>query len=119
MHQQLLLSPEFEPPRAVDRRAEVVAKVQQSQQFRPGFSEWLQDNWSIWLRFEFEASKMRERGWAHYGARMIGEYIRHHTNKRQKKPVFKINDHIWPDVARLYIAVHPEAKGFFELRGRR
>ena len=118
MHAQLHL-PEFEPPpRPVDRRAEIIAKVVASKQFRDGFCGWLHDNWGIWSRFEFEADKMRERGRRHYSARTIGEYIRHSTAAREKTPTFKVNDHAWPDLARLYALVHPEAAGFFELRGR-
>jgi hypothetical protein len=118
MQGQLYLLPELAPPPPVDRRAEVLAKVMDSATFKPDFIGWLQDNWSIWLRFEFEANKVRERGRQHYAARRIGEYIRHTTALRQKKNTFKVNDHVWPDLARLYVLVHPDAVGFFEFRGR-
>lgn len=114
-----MLLPGFEPPpRPIDRKPGIVAKVIESDQFRPEFCGWLQDNWSVWLRFEFEADKLRERGRSHYSARTIGEYIRHSTALKEKKPTFKVNDHAWPDCARLYVLLHPEARGFFELRGR-
>lgn len=118
MHAQLHL-PEFEPPpRPVDRRAEIIAKVVASDQFREGFCGWLHDNWGVWARFEFEANKVRERGRVRYSSRTIGEYIRHSTSLREKKPTFKCDDKWWPDCARLYLSLHPEAAGFFELRGR-
>ena len=66
MHAQLLLPDVEPPPKPVDRRAEIIAKVVVSNQFREGFCGWLHDNWGIWSRFEFEADKMRERGRRHY-----------------------------------------------------
>lgn len=114
-----LLLPGIEPPpRPRDRKAEIVAMVVASDQFRPDFCAWLQDNWAVWLHFEFEAHKVRARGRTHYSARTIGEYIRHSTAVRERKPTFKVNDHAWPDCARLYALLHPMAAGFFEFRGR-
>lgn len=115
---QLLLDGFEPPPRPIDRKAEIVAMVLKSDQYRESFIGWLQDNWSVWLRFEFEANKLRERGRRHYSARTIGEYIRHSTSLREKEPTFKVNDHVWPDCARLYMELHPAAAGFFETRGR-
>lgn len=119
MRAQLLL-PEFEPPpRPIDRKPEVLLTITLSEdKYRPGLREWVDENWSIWLRFEFEADKVRERGRRHYSARTIGEYIRHSTALKEKGGAFKVNDHIWPDLARLYLTLHPSAQGFFELRGR-
>ena len=114
-----MLLPGIEPlPEPPDRRGELVRLVSESSQFRDGFSGWLHDNWAVWLRFEFEANKMRERGRRHYSARTIGEYIRHSTALRETKPTFKVNDHAWPDCARLYCELNPGAAGFFEIRGR-
>ena len=116
-----LLLPDVEPaPRPIDHKPRIikVASDGTPSTFREGFALWLDQNWSIWLRFEFEASKVRERGRAHYSARTIGEYIRHSTSLRERKPTFKCNDWWWPDCARLYMLEHPEAKGFFDLRGR-
>lgn len=111
--------PDIEPPpRPVDRRAELVRHVGESDQYREGFALWLSRNWSIWTRFEFEANKLRERGRRHYSARTIGEYIRHSTALREKEPTFKCDDKWWPDCARLYIWLNPSAAGFFETRGR-
>lgn len=119
MRQQLTFDgPEFVKPEPVDRRAQLIALVNASTVYRDGFATWLHDNWNIWLRFEFEAGKLRDRGRKHYSARTIGEYIRHSTALREKKPTFKVNDHAWPDCARLYMEVHPGAAGFFDLRGR-
>lgn len=86
--------------------------------FRSDFYDWLRENWGIWLRFCEEADKIRRTGREHYGARTIAEYIRHETALRELKGEFKLNDHATPDLARLYLATHPEAEGFFETRRR-
>lgn len=117
MHAQLLLPDIEPPPKPIDRKAEIVAMAGAAE-YREGFAVWLYQNWSIWLRFEFEANKLRERGRTRYSARTIGEYIRHSTSLREKTPTFKVNDWWWPPMARLYMDLHPEAKGFFETRER-
>lgn len=107
------------PPRPSDRKPEILLTIGLAQdKYKPGFAEWVSENWGIWQRFEFEADKVRERGRRHYSARTIGEYIRHSTALKEKGGAFKVNDHIWPDLARLYLTLHPGAAGFFELRGR-
>lgn len=107
------------PPRPIDRKPEILLTITlHPERYRPGFREWVDENWSIWTRFEFEANKMRERGRRHYSSRTIGEFIRHSTNLSEKGGAFKVNDHWWPSCARLYMALHPSVVGFFELRGR-
>lgn len=86
--------------------------------FRPGFVAWLGDNFPMWDWFRREADAVRARGRKHYAARTIAEYMRHYTLLHQREGDFKLNDHITPDLARLYLLLTPEAEGFFELRGR-
>jgi hypothetical protein len=93
-----------------------LVRVDQATTFREGFWHWLRDNWGIWKRFQIEADKVRGRGRAHYSARTIGEFIRHETALRENS-TFKCNDHVWPDLARLFMLVR-KCPGFFELRGR-
>jgi hypothetical protein len=92
--------------------------VQASDRFRHDFYHWMADNFHVWVRFREEADKIRATGRLHYSARTIGEYLRHETALREASGVWKINDHVWPDMARLYMVLEPRAKGFFELRGR-
>lgn len=94
-----------------------LAKVLETQNtFRPGFYLWLRDNFGIWRRFVQEADKIRGTGRDHYGARTIGEYLRHQTALRENDSQFKCDNNVWPDCARLYMLMRPESKGFFELR---
>lgn len=87
-------------------------------EYRSDFHDWLEANWHVWQAFEREANRVWERGRRHYSARTIGEYLRHESALRQAEDEtpWKLNDHAWPDLARLYIALHPERADFFELR---
>lgn len=76
-------------------------------------------NWLLWASFEYQANAAWNAGRRRYSARTIGEYLRHHTTLTDSGADFKINDHVWPDLARLYMLMHPERAGFFETRGRR
>lgn len=86
--------------------------------FRPDFPHWLHRNYAVWIAFEYEASRVWDRGRRHYSARTIGEYLRHESAVRQELEgyEFKLNDHYWPDLARLYMLMHPDRDGFFERR---
>lgn len=86
--------------------------------FRPEFPEWLDKNYSVWSAFEREANRIWDRGRKHYSARTIGEYLRHETalSEAPNDLQLKLNDHYWPDLARLYLCHYPERDGFFERR---
>ena len=92
--------------------------VDHNTEYRREFREWVEANWHIWVAFEREANRIWERGRRHYSARTIGEYLRHESALRQEKDEtpWKLNDHAWPDLARLYIAMYPLRAEFFELR---
>lgn len=103
---------------AAERKATVLLLVQSSDRFRPDFLPWMRENFHIWERFREEADKIRATGRSHYSARTIGEWMRHQTALSEAGGIWKINDHVWPDMARLYMALEPRAGGFFELRAR-
>lgn len=84
--------------------------------FRPGFDVWLNQNWPIFMAFEHHAMQVWKKGYKHYSARTIAEYIRHHTLLTEEKSMFKLNDHWTKSMARMFIMLHPECKGFFEFR---
>lgn len=87
-------------------------------QFRPDFLEWLDKNYDVWLAFRREADRVWARGRTHYSARTIGEYLRHETALAEapNRLQLKLNDHYWPDLARLYLCYHPDRPRFFERR---
>jgi len=106
--------------RAVGRREYVLRRaLEERARFRPDFYDWLRENLHVWERFETEAERAAAAGRTHYSARTIGEYLRHQTALEARNDgEWKLNDWRWPDLARLYLVLHPHREGFFELRGR-
>lgn len=88
------------------------------EQFRDTFLTWLSENYHVWQAFELEADKVWDRGRRRYSARTIWEYMRHESMVREvdNEHHFKLNDHWPPDLARLYMLLHPDRDGFFERR---
>lgn len=86
--------------------------------FRRDFMSWLSRNYPVWVSFEEEAERVWRRGRRHYSARTIGEYLRHESALREgpNEHGWKLNDHYWPDLARLYMLMRPDREGFFERR---
>lgn len=83
--------------------------------YRGDFYGWLHDNSHIMLAFETEAERVWARGRRHYSARTIVEYLRHETLLAETSGEWKINDWWTPDMARLFVALHPD-KPLFEFR---
>lgn len=102
---------------AFDRRHTAMTFVHtRPDMYRDDFGRWLFENWHVYEAFEREALKVRATGREHYSARTIGEYLRHHTLVAQREGEFKINDHVWPDLARLFMQMNQSLRGFFETR---
>lgn len=99
--------------------ADIIAK--HADVFLIDLADWLgnSQNWAIWGAFEYQANGAWKKGFKRYSARTIGEYLRHHSALHASGTEFKLNDHIWPDLARLYMLAHPDRAGFFECRQRR
>jgi len=99
-------------------RAQMLALVGRSAEFRPDFGAWLAQYWDVWIMFLREAESIWHAGRKHYSARTIWEVIRH-----QQATMFdadsglKMNNNHAPDCARLYMLALSRT-GFFELRGR-
>jgi hypothetical protein len=86
--------------------------------FRNGFMAWLAVNVHVWIAFEREANRVWNRGRRHYSARTIGEVLRHESALAESGNEWKLNNVVFPDLARLYALIHPERAGLFEFRGR-
>lgn len=87
-------------------------------QFRPGFADWLVNNWSIFEAFMREALRVaRFDGIEHYSAHRIIEYLRHDTVLRSGED-FKINEAWTSSMARLFAHMNPAHVGLFEYRVR-
>ncbi len=87
--------------------------------FKPDFFDWLESNYPVFEYFEQSALKVHDAGFKHYSARTIVEVMRHRTNIREiGDGTWKLNDHRTPDMARLFLTLHPECAGLFEFRSR-
>jgi|GEM_PF-1166613 len=84
--------------------------------FRNGFVSWLDLNYPIFEEFVRQARAIRETGRTRYSARIIIEYIRHETALREASGSFKVNNNAVPDIARLYLLLHPGHVGLFAMR---
>ena len=95
-------------------------KIEQNrEQFAPDFYDWMKHNYPLFSHFEDEALSAYMVGFGRYSARTIWEVMRHRTNLREiGDGPWKLNDPRTPDLARLYLLLHPGHKGFFELRRR-
>jgi hypothetical protein len=82
------------------------------------FHDWLLENESVWLRFESEALRIWNRGRDHYSARTIIEVLRHESCLSDTDQDYKLNNNAAPNLARLFMLVHPNCGEFFQLRGR-
>lgn len=80
------------------------------------FTDWLNANMGIWVRFMLEANKIWDSGRRHYSARTIVEYMRHETAVRERSGEWKINNNVVPYLARTYMELYPARAGFFALR---
>ena len=97
------------------------AAARHSNVFLIDMVSWLESpvNFLVWATFRSRANAKWEQGFKRYSARTIGETIRFDTDLSDSGTDFKLNDHLWPDLARLYMLMNPEREGFFEFRGRR
>ena len=81
------------------------------------FYEWVIANIHIYEYFEKSAMQVWRAGHKHYGARTIVEVMRHRTAIREiGNGEWKINNNYVPDMAVLYMELHPEQDGFFQLK---
>lgn len=107
------------PPDPTTRNMVVLVAEANKSKFMPGFPLWLEENYPIWACFRAKADALRAMGRKHHGARNLIEVIRYETALQEVDGDFKINNNAAPDLSRLYLLLHPDAAGFFELRGRR
>jgi hypothetical protein len=83
--------------------------------FRKDWS-WFESNWHIVEAFEAAALHLIRIGREHYSARTIVEVLVHESILKETDGEFKIgNDHA-PDLARIFVALHPEHLDFWEYR---
>lgn len=101
------------------RNDDVLRKAKSHQaDFLPSFWYWLEENMVIYLAFDAAALRVFRSGRRHYSARRIAEWLCHDCSVREAGIDYKINGDYVPDMARLFLRLHPECGEFFSLRGR-
>jgi hypothetical protein len=78
--------------------------------------EWFEKNWHVVEAFESQTLKIIARGRTHYSARTIVEVLVHESIIAEKDGQFKIGNDNAPDLARVFVVLHPEYVDFWEYR---
>ena len=78
--------------------------------------KWYIDNWHVVEAFESVALRLIGLGRKHYSARTIVEVLVHQSNVREINGEFKIGNDNAPDLARVFVVLHPEWVDFWEYR---
>ena len=88
-----------------------------AEKFPDDFLSWLPDNIHIFEAFTEEALTVIRRGYKHYSAYTIVEFLRHHTAiKENSSDGLKINNNHRPYLGRLFDHTYPQHAGIFERR---
>src|SRR6266542_3410288 len=104
----------FEPADAGEFAPELQIVGDNPSWFRTTFPKWLADNLHIWREFKAQIDSLWDAGRAHYSSRTVVEWMRHETTLAEVESRWKINDHAAPDLARLWVCLHPDRVSFFE-----
>ena len=73
----------------------------------------------VYRLFDRFTSEAIRAGRSHFGARMVWERMRWYTQVETEGDPYKLNDHLTPYYARLWMRNHPSHEGLFELRGKK
>jgi hypothetical protein len=85
-------------------------------QFFKKDKQWFLDNWHVVTAFEDVALRLLALGRSHYSARTIVEVLVHQSAVREIAGTFKIGNDNAPDLARVFVVLHPEHVDFWEYR---
>ena len=78
--------------------------------------EWFIENWHIIEAFENVALKLISLNRKHYSARTIVEVLVHQSAVKEINGTYKIGNDNAPDLARVFVVLHPEYVDFWEYR---
>jgi hypothetical protein len=78
--------------------------------------EWFIENWHVVEAFEAVALKLISMNRDHYSARTIVEVLVHQSAVKEINGTYKIGNDNAPDLARVFVVLHPEHVDFWEYR---
>lgn len=92
-------------------QATMDAAAKHSNVFLIDMVSWLESpvNFAVWSSFVSRANTKVAQNYKKYSARTIGETMRRESSLSDSGIDFKLNDHLWPELARLYMLVHARA----------
>lgn len=73
----------------------------------------------VFERLKTMALALKDRGFEHYGIRVLWEQVRYQNDIKTTGEPYKLCDHMTSFFARKMMAEVPELDGFFEIRSRR
>jgi hypothetical protein len=85
-------------------------------QFFKKNQKWFVENWHVVEAFEEVALKLISMGRDHYSARTIVEVLVHQSAVKEISGTYKIGNDNAPDLARVFVVLHPEYVDFWEYR---
>ena len=97
-------------------QATFISFIDESPQFFKKEKTWFIKNWHVIEAFENAALKVIDKGRIHYSARTLVEVLVHQSAVREIDGEFKIGNDNAPDLARVFVVLHPEKIGFWEYR---
>ena len=78
--------------------------------------EWFIENWHVVMAFEEVALQLVGMGREHYSARTIVEVLVHQSAVKERNGTYKIGNDNAPDLARVFVVLHPQHVDFWEYR---
>lgn len=93
-----------------------LAFIERHPKFFKKDKQWFVDNWHVVTAFEDVALRLIGLGRDHYSARTIVEVLVHQSAVREIAGTFKIGNDNAPDLARVFVVLHPEHVDFWEYR---
>lgn len=90
--------------------------IDNNPQFFKKDKDWFIKNWHVVEAFENEALKIIAKNRNHYSARTIVEVLVHQSAVAEIEGDYKIGNDNAPDLARVFVVLHPEHVDFWEYR---
>jgi hypothetical protein len=78
--------------------------------------DWFLENWHVVEAFERQALRVIGANRTHYSARTIVEVLVHQSQVKEINGTYKIGNDNAPDLARVFVVLHPEHVDFWEYR---
>lgn len=114
---KVLIHPGNEGPSDIAVRAHATGSYKKSEPVEVRARRWIEKHPQIYRAFEQATLERIERGFRHYSAKAVVEYVRWHTDTPGGSP-FKIANAVTTYLALKFMNERPEHVGFFKTMKR-